>query len=63
MCFYFFECIGELKQQLLQDLNWRRPTEIEGIEIGPLTFKEENNKKGADSKRKQPIYLIDNEVS
>ncbi len=54
--------IGELKQQLLQDLNWRRPTEIEVIEIGPFTFKEEN-KKGDDSKRKQAIYLLDSEVS
>ena len=40
-----YKNIGELKQQLLQDLNWRRPTEIEFIEIGPLTFKEENKKK------------------
>ena len=56
--------IGELKQQpLQQDLNWRRPTEIEVIEIGPLTFKEENKKKGDDSKRKQAIYLLDSEVS
>ena len=55
--------IGELKQQLQQDLNWKRPTEIEVIEIGPLTFKEENKKKGDDSKRKQAIYLLDSEVS
>jgi len=56
--------IGELKQQLQQDINWRRPTEIEVIEIGPLTFKEEENKKkGDDSKRKQAIYLLDSEVS
>jgi len=53
-----------LKQQLLKDLNWRRSTEIEGgIEIGPLTFKEDNkNKKGDDSKRKQVIFLLDSEV-
>jgi len=55
--------LGELKQQLTQDLNWRRPTEIEVIEIGPLAFKEENKKKGDDSKRKQAIYLLDSEVS
>ncbi len=55
--------IGELKQQLLQDLNWRRPTEIEVIEIGPFTFKDENKKKGDDSKRKQAIYLLNSEVS
>ena len=55
--------LGELKQQLLKDLNWRRPTEIEGIEIGPLIFKEDNkNKKGDDSKRKQVIFLLDSEV-
>ena len=55
--------LGELKQQLLKDLNWRRPTEIEGIEIGPLTFKVDNkNKKGDDSKRKQVIFLLDSEV-
>ena len=55
--------LGELKQQLLKDLNWRRPTEIEGIEIRPLTFKEDHkNKKGDDSKRKQVIFLLDSEV-
>jgi len=59
--YYIF--IGELKQQLLKDLNWRRPTEIEVIEIGPFTFKEENKKKEDDSKRKQTIYLLDSEVS
>jgi len=53
-----------LKEQLIKDLNWKRPTEsaVEAIEIGPITFKEES-KKGNDSKRKQAIYLIDNEAN
>ena len=53
--------IGELKEQLIKDLNWKRTTEIEAIEIGPLTFKEET-KKGNDSRRKPNVYLIDSEV-
>ena len=54
---------GMAKNNQQKDLNWRRPTEIEGIEIGPLTFKEDNkNKKGDDSKRKQVIFLLDSEV-
>jgi len=59
-----FFLIGELKEQLIKDLNWKRPTEsaVEAIEIGPITFKEES-KKGNDSKRKQAIYLIDNEAT
>jgi len=54
--------IGELKFQLIQDLNWKRPTEIEGISIGPMTFKEESDK-GDNLKRKKTIYLIDTEVN
>jgi len=53
--------IGELKEQLIKDLNWKRTTEYEAIEIGPLTFKEES-KRGNDSKRKPTVYLIDSEV-
>jgi len=53
--------IGELKEQLMKDLNWKRTTEIERIEIGPLTFKEEN-KRGNETKRKPTVYLIDSEV-
>jgi hypothetical protein len=51
-----------LKEQLLKDLNWKRPIETtEAIEIGPITFKEES-KRGDDTKRKQVVYLIDSEV-
>jgi len=55
------DLIGELKEQLTKDLNWKRTTAYEAIKIGPLTFKEES-KRGNDSKRKPTVYLIDSEV-
>ncbi len=54
--------IGKLQQQLLVDLNSKRPTKIEAIEIGPITSKEENKREN-DSKGKQAIDLIDSEVN